>query len=75
MAMLKEEFEFTNMTNVMDFVKPLILEGYSVVINTVYIHKDVPFEDSIDKFVVYVGEKGCKMAVYNPEEKACDDNG
>jgi len=72
MGMLKGEFEFDSIHNVMDFIKPLLIEGYSVAINTVY--KRLPFEDSIDKFVVYVGEKGCKMAIYNLEEKACNDN-
>ena len=66
-------YEFDSIYNVMDFVKPLILEGYSVAINTVY--KDVPFKigNCIDKFEVNVGEKGCKIAIYDPDEKACDN--
>lgn len=61
-------YEFNSIHNLMDFVKPLIVEGYSVAINTVYKH--VPFENSIDKFTVDIGKKGCKMAIYDPDEKA-----
>lgn len=66
-------YEFNSIFNVMDFVKPLLVEGYSVAINTIY--KDVPFniENCIDKFEVNVGKKGCKMAIYDPDEKACDN--
>lgn len=60
-------YEFKSLYNVMDFVKPLIVEGYSVAINTVY--KCVPFENDIDKFEVNVGEKGCKIAIYDPDLK------
>jgi hypothetical protein len=64
-------YEFNSLMNVMDFIKPLIVEGYSVAINTVY--KDVPFEDSIDKFTVDVGKKGCKMTIYNLDEKSSNN--
>ena len=64
-------YEFNSLQNVMDFVKPLLVEGYSVAINTVY--KDIPFENCIDKFEVNVGKKGCKMAIYDPDENACDN--
>lgn len=60
-------YEFKSLYNVMKFVKPLIVEGYSVVINTVY--KEFPLENSIDKFEVNVGEKGCKIAIYEPDKK------
>ena len=74
MAMINTgEFEFDSIHNVMDFIKSLIVEGYPVAINTVYEH--VPFENNIDKFTVDVGKKGCKMAIYDPDEKACDNNG
>ena len=64
-------YEFNSIFNAMDFVKPLLVEGYPVAINTVY--KDVPFlHNNIDKFEVNVGKKGCKMAIYDPDEKACD---
>ena len=66
-------YEFNSIYNVMDFIKSLIVEGYPVAINTVYEH--VPFENNIDKFTVDVGKKGCKMAIYDPDEKACDNNG
>ena len=72
MAMINSgSYEFNSILNVMDFVKPLIVEGYSIAINTVY--QDIPFENSIDKFIVTVGKKGCKMAIYDPDEKACDN--
>ena len=65
-------YEFNSLYNVLDFVKPLLIEGYSVAINTAY--KDVPFlHNNIDKFEVNVGKKGCKIAIYDPDEKACDD--
>ena len=71
MAMINPgTYEFNSILNVMDFVKPLLVEGYSVAINTVY--KDFPLEGHIDKFEVNVGKKGCKMAIYDPDENACD---
>ena len=72
MAMINSDiYEFKSLYNLMDFVKPLIVEGYSVVINTVY--KNVPFENDIDKFTVDIGKKGCKIAIYDPNEKACNN--
>ena len=69
MAMLNPgTYEFNSIHNVMEFVKPLIVEGYSVAINTIY--KDFPLENSIDKFTVDIGKKGCEMAIYDPDEKA-----
>ena len=73
MAMINPNtYEFNSLQNAMDFVKPLVVEGYSVVINTVY--RNVPFEieNQIDKFIVDVAKKGCKIAIYDPDEKACD---
>lgn len=64
-------YEFDNLCNVMDFVKSLIVEGYPVAINTIY--EEFPREKLIDKFTVDVGKKGCKMAIYDPDEKACDN--
>jgi len=63
-------YEFNSLQNVVDFVKPLIVEGYSVAINTIY--EEFPREKLIDKFTVDIGKKGCKMAIYDPDEKACD---
>lgn len=65
-------YEFNSLYNVMDFVKPLLIEGYPVAINTVY--KDFPNQNGIDKFTVDVGKKGCKMAIYDPDEKASASN-
>ena len=71
MAMINPgTYEFKSLYNVMEFVKPLIVEGYSVAINTIY--KCVPFENDIDKFTVDVGKKGCKMTIYDPDEKVCE---
>ena len=64
-------FESISLQNVIDFVKPLLLEGYPVAINTIY--EEFPREDHINKFTVDVGKKGCKMAIYDPDEKACDN--
>lgn len=72
MAMINPStYEFTSLFNVMDFVKPLIVEGYSVAINTTY--KPFPRENDIDKFTVNVGKKCCKMAIYDPNEKTCNN--
>lgn len=49
----------------------IVVEGYSVAINTVF--KEFPREHDIDKFEVNVGKKGCKMAICDPDEKACDN--
>ena len=72
MAMINSgTYEFNSICNLMDFVKPLVVEGYSVAINTVF--KEFPREHDIDKFEVNVGKKGCKMAICDPDEKACDN--
>ena len=64
-------YEFDSIFNVMDFVKPLVIEGFPVAINTVY--KEFPRERDIDKFIVNIGKKGCRMAIYDPDEKECDN--
>jgi len=63
-------YEFKSICNVMDFVKPLLAEGYPVAINTIY--EEFPREKLIDKFTVDIGKKGCKIAIYDPDEKASD---
>ena len=55
-------YEFKSLSNLMDFVKPLILEGYPVAIDTV--QGKFPREYTIEKFIAYVGDKGVKMSVY-----------
>lgn len=68
---INNNFEFNDISNVLDFVKPLLIEGYSVSINKV--HKEYLF-DGEDKFTIIVGNKGCKWEIYNPdEEKACEE--
>lgn len=70
MAMINPgTYEFNSLFNVMDFVKALIVEGYSVAINTIY--KQFPRENDIEKFTVDIGKKGCKVSIYDPDEKAC----
>lgn len=64
-------YEFNSIFNLMNFVKPLVVEGYSVAINTVF--KEFPKEHDIDKFEVNVGKKGCKMVIWDPDKKACDN--
>ena len=58
-------YEFKSLNNLMDFVKPLILEGYPVAIDTV--QGKFPREYTIEKFIVYVGDKGVKLSVYYNE--------
>ena len=40
------------------------------------LHKELSLlieqEHEIDKFIVDVAKKGCKMAIYDHDEKACD---
>lgn len=72
MALVKtnEPYKFDSIHNAMDFVKSLIVEGYSVAINTKYKH--FPEEQSIDYFEVYVGEKGNTLKIFaakDPNEK------
>lgn len=72
MSMINSKtYEFNSIFNVMEFVKPLLVEGYSVAINTFY--KEFPRENEIDKFTVDVGKKGCKMAIYDPNENSSDN--
>jgi len=48
-------FYFHSLPNVVDFIKPLILEGFEVSMKPVY-KKDCGY-DKLDKFAVLVGEK------------------
>ena len=63
-------YEFKSLNNLLDFVKPLVVEGYSVAINT--IPGTFPHEYTIEKFIVYVGEKGVKFYC-DEETKGIDD--
>ncbi len=67
---INNNFEFNDISNVLDFVKPLLIEGYSVSINKVY---NKYMLDEEGKFAIIVGNKGCKWQIYDPEEKACDN--
>lgn len=55
---MEKLFYFNSLTNVIDFIKPLILEGFEVSMKPVY-EKDCGY-DKLDKFAVLVGEKQIK---------------
>lgn len=48
------EYEFKGINNLMDFIRPLILEGYPVAIKT----KDEPFPYGEYVYVAAIGPKG-----------------
>ena len=56
MAMIPNgtEYEFNTIQNVLDFIRPLLIEGYTVATRTVF--RPFPRENSIEKFVVYVAD-------------------
>ncbi len=67
MAIINSDtYEFQSLDNLLDFVKPLVVEGYPVAINTV--PGTFPREYTIEKFVVYVGNKGVKFYCDEPTE-------
>ena len=71
MAMINSgTYEFKSLNNLLDFVKPLVIEGYPVAINTV--PGIFPREYTIEKFIIYVGEKGVKF--YCDEEAVANNN-
>ena len=49
-------YEFKSLNNLLDFVKPLIAEGYPVAINIV--PGKFPREYTTEKFLACIGEKG-----------------
>lgn len=62
------EVEFESIENLLSFIKPLIIEGYSVATRTVF--RPFPRENSIEKYVVYVlmdKSKEMKITVVDPE--------
>lgn len=59
-------YEFRSLFNMMDFIKPLAVEGYTIAIKTVY--KQFPRENDIDKFIVMVGPKGKDIKVFVTED-------
>ena len=63
------EYEFNTIQNVLDFIRPLLIEGYTVATRTVF--KPFPRENSIEKFVVYVADtqgKELSIAIKGDEE-------
>ena len=62
-------YEFNSLFNLMDFIKPLAVEGYTFAVRTKY--KEYPRENEIDKFIVMVGPKGKEIKVFVAED---DDN-
>ena len=65
MAMMKPnvtEYEFNSIENLLDFIRPLIIEGYTVATRTVF--RPYPRENSIDKYIVYVADaKGKELSI------------
>ena len=61
------QYEFTSIQNVLDFIRPLLIEGYKISTKTVF--RGFPREYDIEKFVVYVidKDKEMKITVKDPE--------
>ena len=61
------EYEFNSIENLLAFIRPLIIEGYSIATRTVF--RPFPRENSIEKFAVYVidKDKEMKITVVDPE--------
>ena len=61
------QYEFTSIENVLDFIKPLLVEGYKISTETVF--QEFPREYLVEKFVIYVIDKDKKMklTVVDPE--------
>lgn len=55
------QYEFTSIENLLAFIKPLIIEGYSIATRTEF--KPFPREYSIEKYVVYVVDKDREMKI------------
>ena len=70
---VKEPYKFNSHQNVLDFISPLIVEGYPVVIQTVFM--GFPREGTIDHYEVTVGEKDIPIKVYvKAEREEHDEN-
>ena len=56
MAMIPNitEYEFNSVENLLAFIRPLIIEGYTVATRTVF--RPFPRENTIDKFTIYVAD-------------------
>jgi len=62
------EVEFEYIDNLLGFIRPLIVEGYSVAVRTVF--RPFPRENSIEKYIVNVvmdKNKEMKVTVVDPE--------
>ena len=56
------EYEFNSIENLMSFIRPLIIEGYTVTTKTVF--RPFPRENSIENLIVYVADaKGKEVNV------------
>lgn len=56
------EYEFNSIENLMSFIRPLIIEGYTIATKTVF--RPFPRENSIENFIVYVADaKGKEVNV------------
>lgn len=63
------EVEFNSIENLLDFIKPLIVEGYSIAVRTIY--EEFPYQYKIKNFVVYLvdKDKDMKITLKDPEDK------
>jgi len=69
-------YNFDSFYNALDFIKPLIVEDYPVVIQKIYGETLFPtMEHRCTGFRVEVGPKGEEVKVYLPNEKAESDEG
>ena len=75
MAMLPNNiYEFSSLSNAIDFVKPLIIEGYPVVIQRAHNESPLYVCANYETYQVDVGPKDEEIKVYFPNEKA-ENNG
>ena len=65
-------YEFEDFFNMIDFIKPLIVEGYPVIIQKIYGERPLlpGMERETLGFQVEIGPKGENVKVYLPDEKA-----
>ncbi len=64
-------YSFNSHHAVLDFISPLILEGYPVAIQTIY-EEHYWDKDRIDHYEVSVGEKKKRITVMTEQKEECD---
>ena len=65
-------YEFKSIYSALDFIRPLLIEGYPVTIQKVYGEQPVlpSMEMEVIGYRVEVGPKGEEVKIYLPNEKA-----